>query len=93
MKDILKELYMGNVDFDSVHYSQSSSFVSAAKKSLESMEKLTETLNDYQKEIFESFCDAQSDIESITRYETFTSTLKFSTLLMIEVFTDTAKLE
>ena len=89
MKGILEQLYIGNVGFDSARYSQNSPFAKAAQKKHEDMEKLVATLNDYQKELFENFCEAQGDIEGIVRYDTFESTLKFGVLLMVEILTDT----
>jgi hypothetical protein len=86
MRSILEELYMGNIGFDSGHYDQNSSFAKAARKKLDNMEKLEATLNDSEKELFEQYCDAQGDIEGITRYDTFTSALTFGILLMIEIF-------
>ena len=91
MNSILEQLYMGNIGFDSGQHSPDSPFVAAAKRKLENMEKLTATLNDSQKELFENFCDAQSDIEGIMRYGTFTNTLKFGTLFMMEILTDNGK--
>ena len=88
MMNILEELYMGNIGFDSGHYGQNSPFVKAAKRKLDSMEQLSATLNDSEKELFEQYCDAQADIEGITRYDTFTSALKFGILLMVEIFAD-----
>ncbi|HMM05288.1 MAG TPA: hypothetical protein PKD52_01235 [Clostridiales bacterium] len=43
-------------------------------------------LDDSGKEVFEKYCDAQGDIENITRYDTFTYALKFGVLLMTELF-------
>ena len=85
MKSIVEELYIGNIGFDSWQYSKDSPFVKAARKKAENLEKLTETLNDSQKGLFENYCDAQGDIEFITRCDTFTATLKFGTLFMMEV--------
>jgi hypothetical protein len=86
MRSILEELYMGNIGFDSGHYDQNSPFVKAARKKLDSMKKLEATLNDREKELFEQYCDAQGDIDGITRYDTFTNALIFGILLMIEIF-------
>jgi len=86
MKSILEELYMGNVGFDSWRYSKDSPFVQAAQKKVDNMDKLMETLNDSQKELFEGYTDAQGDIEHITRYDTYVATLKFAILFMIEIF-------
>ena len=88
MKSIMEELYMGNIGFDSAHYPKDSPFVKAAERKLENMEKLTATLNDSQKELFENYCDAQGDIEGITRYDTFTASLRFGVLLMIEILAE-----
>ena len=86
MKSIFHELYLGNIAFDGVHYDSNSPFVKAAKKKMESYEQLEQTLNDSQKELLETFLDAQSDIEDISRKGLFASALKFGVLLMVEVF-------
>ena len=91
MPRILEELYMGNVGFDSGYYSQTSPFVKAAQRKMDNLEKLTATLNDSQKELFENYCDAQGDIEGITRYDTFAAALKFGVLIMVEVFEPESK--
>ena len=71
---------------DSWTYSKDSPFVKAAQKKADNMKALEETLNDSQKEWLEGYMDAQGDIEHITRYDTYTATLKFAILFMIEVF-------
>ena len=86
MNSILEELYMGNIGFDSGHHGPNSPFVKAAKRKLDSMEKLSATLNEAEKELFEQYCEAEGDIEGITRYDTYTRALKFGILLMIEIF-------
>ena len=89
MQSILEELYMGNVGFDAGYYPQNSPFVKAARKKLDSMEGLNAMLDDKGKELFEQYCDAQGDIEGITRYDTYSNALKFGILLMVEVFIST----
>ena len=89
MQSILEELYMGNIGFDSGYYPQNSPFVKAAKRKLDSIEKLNAMLDDTGKELFDTYCEAQGDIEGITRYDTYTDALKFGILLMVEVFTKT----
>lgn len=93
MKSILEELYMGNIGFDSGVYAPNSHFVKAAKRKLDSMEKLSATLNESEKELFEEYCDTQGDIEGITRYNTYTNALKFGILLMIEILMEQCKTE
>ena len=88
MQSIFEELYLGNIRFDSRRYGPNSPFVKAVQKKVDNMEKLAQTLNGYQKELFDNFCEAQGDIDDIARYNTFTAALKFGTLFMIELFTD-----
>ncbi|MCL2579612.1 MAG: hypothetical protein FWE32_06230 [Oscillospiraceae bacterium] len=85
---MLKELYLGNIDFDAGHFPQSSSFAKAAKRRLDSMEKLSALLDDTEKKLFEQYCDAQGDIEGITLYDTYAGALKFGVLLMAEIFAE-----
>jgi len=86
MKSVIKELYHGNLGFDSWTYGKDSPFVKAAQKKVDNMKALMETFDDSQKELFEGYIDAQGDIEAITRYDTFVEALRFGILLMIEVY-------
>jgi len=86
MTSILEELYLGNIRPDSRMYGQDSLFVQAARLKHDNLEKLMAALNDSEKELFEKYCDAQGEIEGITRYDTYTYALKFGILLMAEVF-------
>lgn len=53
------------------------------------MEKLNAMLDDTGKELIDTYCETQGDIEGITRHDTYTDALKFGILLMVEVFTST----
>jgi len=86
MQSILEQLYCGNICSDSKRYSPDSPFVEAAHLKSRNLDKLMERLDDSEKELFEKYCDAQSEIEGITRYDTFTYALKFGILLMAKVF-------
>lgn len=83
---ILEHLYCGNIGFDSGHYGPDSPFVKAARIKHDSMEKLLATLNEAEKKLFENYCEAEGDIEGITRYDTYERALKFGILLMAEIF-------
>ena len=87
MQSILEELYCGIICPDSRHYGPDSPFVEAARLKSRNLDKLMASLDDSEKELFEKYCDAQGEIEGITRYDTFTYALKFGILLMAEVFT------
>jgi len=86
MSNILEELYKGNIIFEGFDYDKDSPFVKAAQKKADSMMELTATLDDSQKELLNGYIEAQGDIESITRYDTYIASLKFGILLMVEVF-------
>jgi len=86
MQSILEQVYCGNICSDSKRYSPYSPFVEAAHLKSRNLDKLMERLDDSEKELFEKYCDAQLEIEGITRYDTFTYALKFGILLMAEVF-------
>lgn len=85
---ILEGLYMGNISFDSGRHAPDSPFVKAAQRKIESMEKLTATLDERQKELFKQYCEAEGEIDGIMRYDTFTRALSFGILLMIEIFSE-----
>ena len=85
--NILEELYYGNIYPDSRVYSPNSPFVEAERLKNKNLDKLMSILNDEGKVTFEKYCDAESDIENITRYDTYTYALKFGILLMAEIFT------
>ncbi len=86
MRSVLEELYYGNIHGDSRMYAKDSAFVQAAKRKVKHMNALAEMLDEQGKEEFDQYCDAQGDIEGITRYDTFTYALKLGILLMTEVF-------
>jgi len=87
MKSVIKELYHGNLGFDSWTYCKDSPFVKAAQKKADNMKALMESFDDSQKELFEGYIDAQGDSEAITRYDTFVEALRFGILIMVEVCT------
>lgn len=86
VESILEELYYGNICPDTKVCEHDSPFVQAARLKRKNLDKLTAVLDDSAKELFEKYCDAQEEMEEITRYGTFTYALKFGILLMIEIF-------
>jgi len=86
MRSVLDALYSGNIKFDSRFYEPGSPFSQAAKLKARNLEDLMARLDDSGKEVFEKYRDAQSDIEEITRYDTYADAVKFGILLMAEVF-------
>ena len=86
MTSILENLYHGNIGFDARDFGPDSPFAKAAHRKRDSIEKLMDKLNDHEKELFEQYLDAQCDMEDMSRYETYTETLKFSIRLMAELY-------
>ena len=82
---LLRELYLGNIGFDIRRHAPDTPFDKAAQKKIDNLEKLTETLDDAQKELLENYCDAQYDMEGMARYNTFTEALRFGVLFMVEI--------
>jgi hypothetical protein len=91
MKSVLEELYMGNIRPDSRMYDKDSPFVQAANLKQRNLNSMMKMLDDSGKEVFEKYCDAQSDIEEISRYDLFTYALKFDVLLMAEIFMNSSE--
>lgn len=85
MQSIFEELYHGNIRPDSRIYAKDSPFVKAAHVKKESMDKLMETMNETQKELFEVYADAEGEIDGITRYDIFTYSFILGSSLMMEI--------
>lgn len=83
---MLRELFHGNIGFDSRIYQKGSPFSEAVKRREEAREKLKELLNDEGKELFEQYDEAASDVHSITTYDLYEYTLRFAISLMAELF-------
>ena len=85
--NIIEELYYGNISPNLRAYSPDSPFAKAAELKSKNLDKLMSVLNDDEKEIFKKYCCAQADVERISRYDTYTYSLKLGALLMVEIFT------
>lgn len=85
MASVLEELYNGNIRPDVKRYGEFSPFADAVQLKSRNLDELMATLNEPEKKLFEKYCDAQSEIEAITRYDTFTYALKFGVLFMVEI--------
>lgn len=84
---ILEELYYGNIRPDTKFYGKNSPFAKLARLSEKNREQLLQSLSESEKEIFEKFMDAQSEIECLTNFHKFTYGFKLGVLLMAESFT------
>lgn len=83
---ILEELYYGNIRPDVKFYGKYSPFVELARLREKNRENFLEHLSEKEKETFEKFNDAQSEMDDITHYQKFTYGFRLGVLLMAEVF-------
>lgn len=86
MQSMLEKLYDCSIRTDTICHGQESAFAQAVRLKQRNLEKLMAALNDSEKELFGKYCDAQGELEEITRYITFQSALKSGILLMSEVY-------
>ena len=92
MQSIIKELYYGNICPNRNIHGQDSPFVKAARIKVDCMKQLKEKLDHSEYELFEKYCEANSEIEGIMSINTFDYALRFGILLMIEIFSDENKM-
>ena len=83
---LYKELYYGNIQLDSRRYGPDSPYVQAAKRKQAIWEKLMDSLNEQEKELFEKYDDNRDEMESISRYNTYSEALRLGIRLMAETF-------
>ena len=84
---ILEELYSGNIRPDVRFYGKDTPFAELARLRQRNKDKLLESFNENEKELFEKFDDAQSEIDSITRFDKFSYGFRLGVLVMAEAFT------
>lgn len=87
MLKMTEHLYYGNIQPLGRNYASDSPFARASRLTGRTLEKLTQTFNAEQKELFDKFCDAQSEMDEIVKYDTFSYAFKLGMLLTAETFT------
>ena len=88
LKNILEELYFGNISPNISCFEHNPNYVHAMEKSAATEENLLKLLDEPTKSMFITFCNAQNEMSSITDVEKFNIGFKLGALLMIEIFTD-----
>ena len=86
MESIIEELYYGNIAPSEHSYRRTGEYAHILKIVARHEEKLTETLTEAQKEIFEKFKDSTLEISSITEVTAFTLGFKLGLRLTAETF-------
>ena len=86
MASILQELYYGNITPSERSFCRTEEYAHILQLVTRNEEKLTETLTEAQKEIFEKFKDSTLEISSITEVTAFTLGFKLGLRLTAETF-------
>ena len=92
MQSIINELYNGNICPNRNVHGQDSPFVKAARIKVDCTKQLKEKLDNSEYELFEKYCEVNSEIEGIMSFNTFDYALRFGIQLMIEIFSDESKM-
>lgn len=86
MESIIEELYYGNITPAERSFRRTGEYAHILQLVTQNEEKLTETLTEAQKEIFEKFKDSTSEISSMTEVTAFTLGFKLGLRLTAEAF-------
>ena len=86
MESIIEELYYGNITPSERSFCRTEEYAHILQLVTRNEEKLTETLTEAQKEIFEKFKDSTSEISSMTEVTVFTLGFKLGLRLTAEAF-------
>ena len=85
MESVLEDLYFGNITPDVKIHALDSEFVRMAHEKCRQYEKLTEMLDERQKQHLEAYLDIQARMEDDSRYDRFKSGFKLGVRMMMEV--------
>ncbi|MDM8296130.1 hypothetical protein QUW58_13070 [Enterocloster aldenensis] len=86
MGKILDALADDNLCINPTIYKGSPKYMKAVDTLFKTSEALEAKLNDEEKEIFEQFCDANSDENHISEVDKFVRGYRLGALMMFEVF-------
>lgn len=90
MNKILEAFAVDNLSVNPAIYRGNSKYRKAIKAMYETAETLEGKLNDEEKQLFEQFCDAQSEESYIYELDKFIRGYRIGVLMMVEVFTETS---
>lgn len=90
MGKILEALANDNLCINPSYYKGSPEYQKAIKVIYETAEELNKKLNDEEKELFEKFCDAQSDETTIYQTDKFVRGYRLGVLITLEVLDGTS---
>ena len=82
---ILEDLWYGNIDPQKKSVRKGSRMEKILSLVVKNEDALRETLSDKQKELFEKFCDNQSELASLQEKEAFTEGFCIAVKMMVDV--------
>ncbi len=86
MKSFIRELYYGNINPTAKTYDKKSDFGKSMDKVAMNEEKLMNMLTGKEKELFEEFCKAYSDVDYTTGCESFVDGFRMGAEFMLNTF-------
>jgi hypothetical protein len=87
MMRILEELWLGNIAPNARKMVRGSEYDNLVRLLCRNEDKLTALLDEKEKEIFQKYQDAQSEMNDISDRETFISGFRLGAQIMLEVLT------
>lgn len=88
MRQILKDLYFGNINPNERGYYRGSAYGKAIRELTECEEALRGQLGDPQKELLDGLISAQSEVNDIAYVEDFVAGFRLGARLMMAVLAD-----
>jgi len=86
MKSILKEFALGNILTEPRFFTKDSHYSKVMKQLSKSEDKLLAILNEEEKQILESYSEAQQEITELTNLDRFVYGYRLGMLMTMEVF-------
>ena len=85
---ILEDLYLGDVRPSERSFKRNTQYAKALDDLVKAGDKLTNTLTEKQKEMFEDYMTAQREVNVLTDCETFIYAFRLAAKIMIDVLTE-----
>jgi len=86
MRSILEEFACGNISTEPCFSKDNAPYQQALRQAADSEEKLLAALNEYGKELFEAYSEAQSELDTFYNISRFVTGYRLGVLMTMEVF-------
>ena len=82
---ILEQLYIGNVRPGERSFKRNSQYSRALDEAIKASDALTDTLNEEQRKLFDTYMEAQREVSILTDCETFIYSFKLGAKIALDV--------